>query len=155
MTWHFSSRASRQSRPALEALLFFNPRQHRVREGILNSLKQFGHPRIEEEGDQLVVRVGEQEAQTLCAYHREDQRSGPAGVVVFLRTATEEITIVHVAVQNDYALQSRTAGLGLGLTLVDKVKEIANRIVGVKRIVFFYRQEVVIRIEPDDNATRK
>jgi hypothetical protein len=36
--------------------------------------------------------------------------------------------------------------VGLGLTLVEKVKEIAARIVGIKRIVFFYRQEVVIKL---------
>jgi hypothetical protein len=31
--------------------------------------------------------------------------------------------------------------------LVEKVKEIASRIVGVQRIIFFYRQEVVIRLQ--------
>jgi hypothetical protein len=31
------------------------------------------------------------------------------------------------------------------LMLMDKVKEIALRIVGIQRILFFYRQEVVIR----------
>ena len=36
---------------------------------------------------------------------------------------------------------------GLGVTLVEKVKEIAARIVGVERIVFFYRQEVVMRVQ--------
>jgi hypothetical protein len=32
------------------------------------------------------------------------------------------------------------------VTMVEKVKEIARRIVGIKRIVFFYRQHVVIRL---------
>jgi len=32
------------------------------------------------------------------------------------------------------------------VTLVEKVKEIASRIVGLKRIVFFYRRHVVIRL---------
>jgi len=36
--------------------------------------------------------------------------------------------------------------LGLGLALIEKVKEIAARIVGVQRIVFFYRPEVVIQL---------
>jgi len=63
-----------------------------------------------------------------------------------LRTAAEEISILHVAVHPDYALQGSEAGVGLGVTLVEKVKEIASRIVGIKRIVFFYRQEVVIRL---------
>ena len=142
----FSSRAAKECRSALEELLFFNPRQHVVREGIVESLEQFGHPRLEETADGLAIKVGNHEAQTLFAYDRERASSEPIGVVVFLRTAAEEISILHVAVHPDYALQGSEAGVGLGVTLVEKVKEIASRIVGVKRIVFFYRQEVVIRL---------
>ena len=129
-------------------MLFFNPRQHRVREGIVNSLEQFGHPRLEETTDGLSVRIGEREAQTLFAYDRDRRSMDPVGVVVFLRTSPDELTILHVAVHPDYALQGRQTGLGLGITLVEKVKEIASRIVGVEKIVFFYRREVVIRCRP-------
>jgi len=64
--------ASSQGLPrGLEDLLFFNPRQHLVRQGIINSLTQFGHPRVEEAADGLSVRVGDHEAQTLFAFDRE------------------------------------------------------------------------------------
>jgi hypothetical protein len=142
----FSSRVPAECRVALEELLFFNPRQHRVREGILDSLNRFGHPRLEQTATGLSVLVGNHEAQTLFAFDRERRGKDPVGVVVFLRTAPEEIAIAHVAVHSDYALQGSAAGLGLGVALVEKVKEIAARIVGVRRIVFFYRQEVVIRL---------
>jgi ribosomal protein S18 acetylase RimI-like enzyme len=142
----FSSRVPLHCRAALEELLFFNPRQHLVRDGILHALQQFGHPRVEEAGGELCVRVGSEAAQTLFAYNRTRRGDELVGVVVFLRTSPEEIAIIHVAVHPDYALQGHQAGVGLGVTLVEKVKEIAARIVGVKRIVFFYRQEVVIRI---------
>lgn len=142
----FSSRVPRECRSALEELLFFNPRQYRAREGILNSLEQFGHPRLEETTDGLSIRVGDHEAQTLFAYDRNRRGNDPVGVVVFLRTSPAEIAVMHVAVHPDYALQGRHAGVGLGVTLVEKVKEIASRIVGVQKIVFFYRQEVVIRL---------
>jgi len=127
--------------------MFFNPRQHLVREGIINSLAKFGHPRLEEEGDSLVVKVGTHEAQTLFAFDPGRSETEPIGVVVFLRTSPEEIAIMHVAVDPDYALQGAEAGLGLGVALIEKVKEIASRIVGVQRIVFFYRQHVVIRLK--------
>ena len=142
----FSSRVPKECRSELEDLLFFNPRQHLVREGIIHSLAQFGHPRVEETSSGLSVRVGDHEAQTLFAFDRARESKAPVGVVVFLRTSVEEIAIMHVAVDDEYALHASQAGVGLGVTLVEKVKEIASRIVGVKRIVFFYRQEVVIRL---------
>ena len=142
----FSSRVPRECRSALEELLFFNPRQYRVRAGIISSLERFGHPQLEETADGLSVRIGKHEAQTLFAYDRDRRGKDPVGVVAFLRTDPAEVAIMHVAVHPDYALQGRDAGVGLGVTLVEKVKEIAARIVGVQRIVFFYRQEVVIRL---------
>ncbi len=146
MNISFSSRAGKESRAALEELLFFNPRQHRVREGILDSLEEFGHPQLVENGDGLSVRVGDSQAQTLFAYDRDRGRD-PVGVVVFLRTSPAEIAIMHVAVHPAYALRGRRAGLGLGVAMIEKVKEIAARIVGVERVVFFYRQEVIIRLK--------
>lgn len=142
----YSSKAPKQSRPALEELLFFNPRQFRVRSGILDSLRQFGHPRLEEAADGLAVRVGDHEAQTLFAFDQDGRNRDPVGVVVFLRTSPTEIAIMHVAVHPDYGLQGRHGGTGLGVALIDQVKAIASRIVGVRRIVFFYRSEVVIRL---------
>jgi hypothetical protein len=142
----YSSRVPSQCRSALEDLLFFNPGQYRVRDGILNSLEQFGHPRLEETAGGFSVRVGNHEAQTLFAYDRDRREKDPVGVVVFLRTSPADIAIMHVAVHPDYALQGAEAGVGLGVALVEKVKEIAARIVGVTRIVFFYRQEVIIRL---------
>jgi hypothetical protein len=142
----FSSRVPKECRSALEELLFFNPSQHKVRDGIIHSLQKFGHPRLEESPAGLSVRVGDLEAQTLFAFDRDRRAADPIGVVVFLRTSPEEIAIMHVAAHPDYALQGRHKGVGIGVTLLEKVKEIATRIVGVKRIVFFYRQEVVIRV---------
>lgn len=142
----FSSKASKQCRAALEELLFFNPRQFRVREGIINSLQHFGHPRLEETADGLTIKVGEVEAQTLFAFRKSSRESDPIGLVVFLRTSHEEIAILHIAVHSEYSLHGNREHLGLGVLLMEKVKEIATRIVGVKKIVFFYRREVVIRV---------
>ncbi len=142
----FSSKAPKESREELEELLFFNPRQFRVRSGILDSLRQFGHPRLEDVVDGLAVRVGDHEAQTLFAFDQDRRGGGLVGVVVFLRTAPADIAIMHVAVHPDYALQGRHGGTGLGVALVEQVKAIASRIVGVKRIVFVYRNEVIIRL---------
>jgi len=142
----FSSRVPIECRAELEELLFLNPRQHLVREGILNSLERFGHPKVVESPAGLAIKVGNLDAQTLFAFDRNRDSDAPVGVVVFIRTAPEEIAIMHVAVHEDYALHGAEAGVGLGVTLVEKVKEIARRIVGVQRIVFFYRRHVVMRL---------
>jgi ribosomal protein S18 acetylase RimI-like enzyme len=152
MNLAFSSKVKPECREALEELMFFNPRQHLVREGILHSLLEFGHPTLVSSGDVLSVRVGEHEAQTLFAFDLENDPLVPVGVVVYLRTRPEEIAIMHIAVHPDYALQGSEAGVGLGVTLVEKVKEIAARIVGVRQIIFFYRQEVIIRLAPGKPA---
>jgi hypothetical protein len=141
----FSSKAPRKCKPALEDLLFFNPRQGLVRDGIVHSLAEFGHPRLKESDDGLSVSVGNHEVQTLFVFDL-DREAAPVGVVIFLRTSPAEIAIMHVAVDPTYALQGKRAGAGLGVTLVEKVKEIAARIVGVERIVFFYRKEVVLHL---------
>jgi ribosomal protein S18 acetylase RimI-like enzyme len=141
-----SSKASKSCRATLEELMFFNPRQHRVREGILNSLACFGHPRLVETADGLTVCVADHDAQTLFAYDAGRSIVDPVGVVVFLRTSPTEIAIMHIAVHPDYALQSQSSGLGLGLILMEEIRKIAARIVGIRRVVFFYRREAVLKV---------
>lgn len=147
MNLFLSSKAPKECRKTLEDLLFFNPRQYLVREGILQSLEQFGHPQVIELADGLSVRIKDYEIQTLFAFDRDRRANGLVGVVLFLRTSPAEVCILHVAVHSDYALQGEHVGMGLGVMLVEKVKEICSRIVGVERIVFFYRREVVIRVK--------
>ncbi len=146
MNLAFSSKVPKQCRPALEDLLFLNPRQFRVRDAVVESLRQFGHPRLEETADGLSVRVGELDTQTLFAFDRNSNDNAPIGLITFMRTSTTVMSILHVAVRTDYALPGRRAGLGLGLILIEKVKEIASRIVGVRQIALHYRPEIVIQI---------
>jgi hypothetical protein len=117
-----------------------------VRDGIVSALHHFGHPRIEETADGISIRVADVEAQTLFAFDRSRLSNDPVGVVVFIRTSPVEVAIMHIAVHPDYTLQGRRAGLGLALVLIDKVREIAVRIVGVKQIIFFYRNDWVMRL---------
>jgi hypothetical protein len=142
----FLSKVSKQSRPALEELMFFNPEQYRVRAGIVSALHKFGHPRIEENGDSISIRVADMEAQALFAFDHGRRGDDPVGVVVFIRTSPVEIAILHIAVHPDYSWQSGRKNLGLAILLIEKVKEIARRIVGVQQILFWYRSDVIIRL---------
>ena len=126
--------------------MFFNPDQFRVREGIVSALHKFGHPRIEETADGISIRVADVEAQPLFAFDGNRRGNDPIGVVVFIRTSPVEIAIMHIAVHPDYALQGRRGGVGLAFLLIEKVREIAVRIVGVKQIIFFYRNDWIMRL---------
>jgi hypothetical protein len=134
----FSSKVSKESRHATESLFFFNPRQYRVRDAVINSLKEYGEPRIEEKGNDLCLGVGSGYAQTLFAFDSERLDQHPVGVIVFLRSSRTEIVILHLAVHPDYVLGRRGSDPGLAFELVDKVKEIASRIKGVTRLVLSY-----------------
>lgn len=142
----FSSKAQEQSREAIEKLFFLNPRQYRVRNGIVNALEKFGHPWLEEKDHSVYLRIGDKDAQTLFAFDSSRTDSDPVGVVVFLRSAPTEIVIVHMAVHPDYALQGQHASLGLGLALIEKVKEIASQIRGIERLVLCYQRGMTIRL---------
>ena len=142
----FSSKVQKQSREVVENLFFLNPRQYRVRDGIVDALEKFGQPWLEEKDDGIYLRVGDKDVQTLFAFDGSLTADDPVGVVVFLRSSPTEIVILHLAVHPDYALQGRHGGPGLGLLLIDKVKEIASRIVGIQHIMLYYRQEIVITI---------
>ena len=141
-----SSKVSKDSREALEDLLYFNPRQHVVREGIVEVVQKFGKPRVVESGDGLSIQVGEQPAQALFAFDLDGDRDVPVGLVVFLRTQPDEVAIMHMAVDADYALKGRQAGMGLGVVLMEQVKDLCRRIVGVKKIALSYRRGIVIRL---------
>lgn len=147
-----SSKVPKECRKTLEDLLFFNPRQHLVRDGIIHSLEQFGHPQVVETAYGLSVRIKDYDVQTLFAFDLDRSGDTLVGVVVFYRTSLAEVAIMHVAVHSDYALQGEQAGMGLGVTLIEKVKEVCSRIVGVERIVFFYRTEVVIRVHAPESG---
>jgi hypothetical protein len=133
----------------LEQLLFFNTKQSRVREGIEDSLVHFGVPSLEEGPAGLSIRVGEHQSQVLFAFDTKRSHEKPVGVVVFIRTCTTDLVIMHIAVDPGYTLKSEPDRLGLGLALVERVKEIGRSIAGVQRVVLFYRREIVIPVRTD------
>jgi len=146
MNLFFASKVQRRHRQAVENLFFMNPRQYRVREGIINTLNKFGQPWLEEIAGEIYLRVGKNEVQTLFAFDGNFNEHKPVGVVVYLRNTDMEIAILHLAVDPDYGFNGEQKVVGLGILLVDKVKAIAARIVGIKRVILCYRREIVMTI---------
>jgi len=150
----FFSTAQKECRAAVEDLLYFNPRQNRVRQGVSNSIRLFGSPEIVVDNRGLCIRVGGEARPTLFAYDL-NPRNGfdlargngdPVGLAVFGRTLPDEVTVAHLAVHPDYTLPGGNGGLGLAIAIMEKVKEVATRMGGVRRLVLSYRQEIVLRV---------
>jgi len=144
------STAPIEQRKAVESLLFFNPSQGQVRDGIVEALEKFGMPRLVEQGSSLTIQTGPHQTQTLFAYDADRPSSPPVGVVLFLRTSPTDVTILHVAVQPDYTLKGSREGAGVGLFLVESVRSLCSRISGVTQLILTYGGRFVLRVPRRD-----
>ncbi len=125
----------------LEVLLFFNGRQHRVREGIETAINRYGAPEIVAEGKSLRVRVGGQtDAQCLFAIERDGKSSRPVGVILYVRDSFERITVLHLVVAEAYAVGGPRASYNLLLRLVQAVKRVARCTSGIRHVELLYTQ---------------
>lgn len=137
----FRSRLDPSYRAALERAVFFNPAQRDSERGIAEGVELYGMPMIVSDAEGLYVVVSRrQDAQCLFAL---TSRTGPvtlAGVIVFLRTARDEMTVLHVAVADQIG-RRRDSSLGAVVALVGAVRGIAHRLRGVKRLRMLYLRD--------------
>jgi hypothetical protein len=144
----FSSSLPSACRRDLEALLFFNPRQHHVHGKIIEAVRRFGAPEIVADGDRLRIEArGFEGLQTL--YALEDSGSARpklCGVVMYVREDAETLFIVHIAVLPSYSMFGKHAGKGLTFRMIEEVRGIARRIKGVKGVKILYLRGVVQRL---------
>lgn len=123
----------------LEALLFFNGRQHRVRKGIETAIHHYGPPEIVREGGSLRVRVaGPSDAQCLIAVERDGSAARPVGVILYVRDSFECIKVLHLVVAEAYAVGGPRAKHNLLLRLVQAVRRVARRTSGIRHVELVY-----------------
>ncbi len=140
------SRLPATMRGQLEALLFFNARQHRIRQDIEATIERYGIPELIEERGWLHVQVaGVHEVQTLFAVHEEDGGARPVGVVVYVRDSFERITVLHVGVAEDYAFGGRYSGERVLQRLMQQIREVARRTSGIRHVEVAYRRHRQLR----------
>ncbi len=125
----------------LEALLFFNSRQGKVRHGIQDAIDRYGPPEIVSDHHGLRVRVGgPAEAQCLFAIERDGKGSRPVGIILYTRDSFERITIMHIVVAEQYAAGGPLAGQHLLLRLVQAVRRVARQTAGIRHVELPYAQ---------------
>jgi hypothetical protein len=129
-----TSKLPAEHRDALEQLLFFNVNQHRVRNGIQQSIETYGVPEIYEQDGGLRVRVGDvADVQTLFAVAESGK---PVGVAVFVRSAQERFVVLHLGVVNTRVL----------IKLMHEIRSTARRTRGVERIELVYKDRHAVRL---------
>lgn len=135
------SRLPATMRGQLEALLFFNQGQHRIRQAIEATIERYGAPEVIEDCGSLRIQVaGVPDAQTLFAIHEEGGLARPVGVVVYVRDSFERITVVHVSVAGDYAFGGLYAGERVLPHLLQQIRQVARRTSGIRLVEVAYRR---------------
>ena len=115
----------------LEQLMFFNPGQQTALAAIVDSLERFGSPSVYADGGCLRVKVEKlDEVQTLFAM--DDDRL--VGVLVYSRVLLERLTVIHIAVGQDYSSHGKFAQNMLVMRMLELLRNSARRIKGVETI---------------------
>jgi hypothetical protein len=106
---------------------------------IARIVERYGQPRVVTDGGLLRVEVGELLAQTLYALDGSELGREPIGVIVYVREGPARIAIIHVAVREDYAASGQRAGTMLAMRLINKVREVASGVRGVRVVTLMYQ----------------
>jgi len=126
---------------ALEKLVFFNARQAVAHEAIARAVDAYGAPSIVATPEGLRVIVARRDdVQCLFALKTGGRTPQLAGMVMYLRTSPEEVTVLHVGVA-ECCSRGRRAGLEVVTALIRAVRLAAHRLRGVRRISMFYLQQ--------------
>ena len=134
-------------RSALEALLFFNVRQHALRGQIEATIARFGMPEIVEERGLLRVAVAAL-PDVQCLYALRGDREEPIGVVVYVRDSIDRITVVHLSVAPDEMLRQPGAGRFVLHRLLHQIRRVARLTTGIRHVELAYRAVRVARGTP-------
>ncbi len=129
-------------RARVEALFYFNPRQGGRLSQIRRTVEETGSPFIEERDQRIWIGVPGGTTQCLFACLPSDR---PVGVALYCRPTNDLIRILHLAVESAPGGRRRDEGRVAG-AMVDKIRSIAGRINGVRRVQLPYRPDCFLRV---------
>lgn len=133
----FTSNLSSHYATDLEELLFFHPRQDNVRAHVMEINERYGAPRIDVANDRVfVVLDSSRRPQTLYVLEVSDGQQSLIGVMVYLRE-NATLSLLHVAVREDWTGMRSDGRPALLLTMVERLRDIARRIKGIRSLTVF------------------
>ena len=133
----FSSVLNREHREALERLLFFNPNQAKVVDGVAFVVRRYGIPRIDEDDGRLRIRIDARlEPQTLFVLAPGSDARELVAVAVYTRE-DDALVVMYVAVHAAYTSGGARERTGALSRLVDELKRIGGHVRGVNRLSLY------------------
>lgn len=143
----FRSEISSEYLDDLRSLLFFNSEQQKVADGIIASIERYGMPKVEEVGGKLKVSVEKvPEIQAIYAYDKGGIRDELVGVMLFFRESIDCISLIHIAVKDNYSITSSEGESLLTLEMLYRLKDIARHLKKVEYLSIYYHKYVAKRI---------
>ena len=121
-------------RNELEDLFFFNPKQHVVRERVVQHIERCGSPEIRAQGEALTMGLKlVDQAQAIFLMMGRRGRARLVGVVLYVREA-ESLRVLYLALKQAYTLESKTSS-ALMIFIVETLGKIGRCIKGVKFVI--------------------
>ncbi len=131
-----------EHREELEELLFFHPQQNKVQEGIVYSIKKYGTPKIVDKNDNLHIEFDQfPGVQTLYAFDKIGNIEKLIGSLIYYRTDTETIEVLHIDIQEKYTLTGPLANRQVMLWFIINLKRIAKKVKGIRTIQLTYNAD--------------
>jgi hypothetical protein len=145
-TFTFTSVLARAHRDALERLLFFNPNQTKVVDGVAFVVRRYGIPRIDDEGERLRIRLDEPvEPQTLFVTAAPSGDDELAAVAVYTRE-DDALVVLFVALHEAYTSGGAHEHTGALNRIVDELKRIGGHVRGVKWLALYLGRPTPTRL---------
>ena len=139
----FSSVLDRQYRRDLEKLLFFNFSGPKARKKIVEAVRKYGSPKIVKVGRNLKVEItGLPEVQSLFVFC--DQKGAAphlCGALMYIRESHESLLVLHIAVHREFTMRGAHSGEWLLYRMINKLREIARVVKGIRFISILYAPE--------------
>ncbi len=131
----FSSSLKKKFHDSLDAIMFFNKNQKQFTKDIVRNIKKFGLPEIICTGDELAIKIkGLSDVQSIFAFIGNNNDTKLVGVIIYFRNTVENIIVIHIAVDEEYAITGKSGAQMLMMQLINKVREAVKYLRGVKSI---------------------
>jgi len=143
-------------RDELERIVFFNREQTLVRDTLVALVQRYGVPAIVEEEGLLRLRADAfGMLQTLYAIDSTEEPERLVGVAMFTRVRRSSMTVLHLAVHEDYTSQGKWHAEGILAQLVTTIRNLSLRTRGVRSLRILYPREVRLALPTRAEAPAK